>query len=454
MIIANAKLICFGEKNRILEDHAILIAKGKIDQIGPTNVIIGENQGEELFDASGQFVMPGNINAHGHFYSAFACGISVPGDQPISLPTILDKLWWPFDKALTEEDIRYSVWNGVIDAIKHGTTTLFDHHSSPNCIDGVLDLIAEIVEEAGLRSVLCFEVTDRDGPGRARAGIAENVRFIRRVSQQQTECRIAANFGIHAPMTVSESTLADCRSAVDNNTGFHLHTAEHEYDQICSMKMAGTRSVDRLQNHGILNSRTILAHAIHLDAREVNIVAQSGARISHQPRNNQNAADGVADIESFLRAGIPVCLGNDGLSNTMWREAESAYSLQKIKHRDGRRLSANDLIQIAITNNSNLASDYFPGGRVGVIEPGAHADLIFVNYHPAVPITSENFPSHYVFGLNESMITTTMVAGKILMKDRMFLNIDEERIKARSREIVPSFWKRYEELVPNRHVLG
>ena len=121
--------------------------------------------------------MPGNINAHGHYYSAFACGISIPGDAPISLPTILHKLWWPFDKALTAEDVRYSVWNGVIDAIKHGTTTMFDHHSSPNCIDGVLDLIAEVVEEAGLRSILCFEVTDRDGPERARAGIEENVRF-------------------------------------------------------------------------------------------------------------------------------------------------------------------------------------------------------------------------------------------------------------------------------------
>jgi putative selenium metabolism protein SsnA len=454
MIITNANVICFGEPNRILEDHAIYIADGKITKVGTTKSIIEEFHGEERIDASGQYVMPGNINAHGHFYSAFACGISIPGDQPISLPTILDKLWWPFDRALTEEDIRYSVWNGVIDAIKHGTTTIFDHHSSPNCIDGVLDLIAEVVEQSGLRSVLCFEVTDRDGPERSRAGIAENIRFIQKCDQQKSGSRIAANFGIHAPMTVSESTLYECRSAANERTGFHLHVGEHEYDQVCSMRIAGTRSVDRLVKHGILNKRTILAHAIHLNAHEVNQIAESGARISHQPRNNQNAADGVADIESYLYSGISVCLGNDGLSNTMWREAEAAYFLQKIKYRDGRRLSGKNLIQMAVNNNGQLATDYFPDARLGVIEPGAYADLIFVDYHPSTPLTAENFAGHFIFGLNESMITTTIIDGKILMKNRVLVNIDEEKIKYLSRKIVPDFWKRYEELVPNRPILG
>jgi len=455
MLISNARLITWGSPNQILDDHGLFIEDDKIKEIGPSSELIEKHPTAERLDAHGQYVMPGNINAHGHYYSAFACGISIPGDAPISLPTILHKLWWPFDKALTAEDVRYSVWNGVIDAIKHGTTTMFDHHSSPNCIDGVLDLIAEVVEEAGLRSILCFEVTDRDGPERARAGIEENVRFIRRCSHAKVAAgRVKANFGIHAPMTVSEATLAACREAMPEGTGYHLHVAEHEYCQFRSLAMAGTRSVDRLHNHHILGERTILAHAIHLDAREVNLIAESSSWVSHQPRNNQNAADGVAEIESYIRAGVRTCLGNDGLSNTMWREAEAAYFLQKIHHRDSRRLSGDQLVKMAIYNNAALASAYFPEAPLGLIEPGAYADLIFVDYHPATPMSVENLVGHLLFGFNESMIITTIVNGQVLMKDRLLLGLDEERIKARSREIVPAFWKRYEALVPGDYVLG
>lgn len=455
MLIINAHLITWGNPNQILENWAVYIDEGKITDIGPSSEFVTKYPDEKRLDAQGQYVMPGNINAHGHYYSAFAVGISIPGDAPITLPTILHKLWWPFDKALSEEDVRYSVLVGAIDAIKHGTTTLFDHHSSPNCIDGVLDVIADVIDESGLRSVLCLEVTDRDGSERARAGIAENARFVRRCSQEDLfEGRVAANFGIHAPMTVSEETLTACREAVPEGTGFHLHVAEHEYDQFRSMAMAGARSVDRLLAHGILGEKSILAHAIHLDAREVNLIAESNSWVSHQPRNNQNAADGIAEIESFLRTGVRVCLGNDGLSNTMWREAEAAYFLQKIKHRDSRRLPGDQLLQMAIYNNAALASAYFSKGRLGVIEPGAFADLIFVDYKPTTPMTVENIAGHFVFGFNESMITTTIVNGQVLMKNRKLTTLDENEIKAKTREIVPDFWNRYEKLVSNDHVLG
>jgi putative selenium metabolism protein SsnA len=455
MLITNAHLITWGVPNEILQDQALLISGKMIVEIGPSSQLERQYPNENQLDAAGQYVMPGNIDAHGHYYSAFAVGMSVPGEAPITLPTILQKLWWPFDKALGEEEVRYSGLIGAIDAIKHGTTTLFDHHSSPNCIDGVLDNIAEVIDSAGIRSVLCFEVTDRDGPERTQAGIAENSRFISRCSREQVaDGRVAANFGIHAPMTVSEDTLAQCRAAVPPGTGFHLHVGEHEYDQVRSLAMAGTRSVDRLDRHGILGDKTILAHAIHLDAQEVSLIADSNSWVSHQPRNNQNAADGIAEVESFLRVGVRVCLGNDGLSNTMWREAEAAYFLQKIKHRDGRRLPGDQLLQMAIYNNATLASTYYPGAPLGMIQPGAYADLIFVDYKPATPLTAENMAGHFVFGLNESMITTTIVAGKVLMKDRQLLTLDEDEIKAKSREIAPSLWARYEELVPRDHVLG
>jgi len=454
MLITNARLITWGTPNQVLDDHAVLVSGGLIAGTGPSKELASGHPEDEVLDAGGQVVMPGNINTHGHFYSALVRGMSVPGEQPFSLPTILQKLWWPFDKALREEEVRTSALVMLVDAVRHGTTTMFDHHSSPNCIEGVLDVIAEEVERAGVRAVLCFEVTDRDGPDRTRRGIEENVRFIRRCEESPPAGgRIGANFGIHAPMTASEETLAMVREAAPEDAGFHLHVAEHEYDEYRSLEMAGMRSVDRLHHHGLLNERTIAAHSIHLDAREIELLAESRTNVSHQPRNNMNAADGIADVESYLRAGVPVCIGNDGLSYTMWKEWEFAYVAQKIRYRDSRRLPGDRLIQMGVYNNAALASRYFDA-RVGVIEPGAAADLIFVDYRPPTPMTADNVAGHIVFGFDESMITSTMVGGTFLMRDRELLTLDEEAIAARAREIVPELWKRYEDLVPADHVLG
>jgi putative selenium metabolism protein SsnA len=455
MLIINANLITWGSPNQILEGQALRIEAGRIAEIGPSSKLEKAYPDLERLDARGQYVMPGNINTHAHFYGAFARGMTIPGEQPFNLPTILTKLWWPFDKAMREEDVRYSALVGLVDAIKHGTTLLFDHQSSPNFIDGALDVIAEAVEGAGVRSILCFEVTDRDGPERAQGGIAENVRFIQRCAEGEVaNGRIKANFGMHACMTINEETLAACRVAAPEGTGFHIHVAEHEYDEYRSLAMAGTRSVDRLYNHQMLNSNTIIAHAVHLDAREVELLAETGAWVSHQPRSNMNTGTGIAPVESYMRAGVGTCIGNDGLSNTMWKEWEFAYLAQKVKHRDARRMPGDRLIKMAVYNNAALAARYFDAAPIGVIETGAYADLIFVDYYPTTPMSADNLPWHIVFGFEESMITTTIVDGRVLMQDRRLLMLDEEAITAKAREIVPDFWNRYETLVPPDQVLG
>ena len=455
MLITNGTVVTWGRPNQILDGYGLLIEDGRIGAIGPSAELESRHGAAVRLDARGQYILPGNICAHGHFYSAFAVGMNVPHDPPITLPTILDRLWWPYDRALGEKEVRLAVEVGMVDAIKNGTTTYFDHHSSPNCIDGVLDLIASVVSDAGLRAVLCFEVTDRDGRQRARAGIAENARFVDRCSGGPIGGgRIAANFGIHAPMTVSDDTLAACRESVPAGVGFHVHVGEHEYDQYRSLAESGTRSVDRLFNHGMLGDRSIMAHAIHLDAREIMLLADTGTASSHQPRNNMNVGDGIAAVESQMRAGVRVCLGNDGLAPTMWREAEAAYFLQKIAHRDGRRLPADQLLEMAIYNNAALASLYFPDAAVGTVAEGAAADLILVDYHPATPMTPANIGGHLVFAMNESMITTTIVAGEVLMRDRELLTVDEQEVKARCREAAPAFWERYEAGVPDEPILG
>jgi cytosine/adenosine deaminase-related metal-dependent hydrolase len=185
-------------------------------------------------------------------------------------------------------------------------------------------------------------------------------------------------------------------------------------------------------------------HAVHIDAREVQLLAESGTWVTHQPRSNMNNGVGIGPVESYLRAGIRVCLGNDGFSNAMWEEWKTAYLVHKLWNRDPRRMGGYDVTRMAVYNNAALANMFFPAAPIGVIVPGAQADLILVDYHPFTECTAGNLPWHIIFGFHESMITATMVNGKWLMKDRKLLTIDEEAVAARGRELSAVAWKRYE----------
>ena len=204
------------------------------------------------------------------------------------------------------DDVKYSALVCLVDAVKHGTTTLIDHHASPNAIDGSLDVIADAVNQAGLRAVLCYEVTDRDGLDKSKAGIAENVRFIKSKSAiSHQPSAIAATFGLHASLTLSDKTLEECRKAHDG--GFHIHVAEHEVDEYDSLKKSGTRVVDRLNKFGILGQRTIAAHCVHIDHREAQLLRETNTWVTHQPRSNMNNAVGAArSIRCCAQASMSV----------------------------------------------------------------------------------------------------------------------------------------------------
>ena len=450
MLITNGKIITWTEPNEIFEGQAIRIKDDRIVEIASQAKLISEYPELEIVDARGQYVMPGNICAHTHFYGAFARGMAIPGPAPKDFPEILEKLWWPLDKSLNMGDVRASAEVMLVDAIKHGTTTLFDHHASPNAIDGSLDEIADVVEKSGLRSVLCYEVTDRDGEEKAQAGINENVRFQKRLdAAEQLKDRVAGTFGLHASLTLSDQTLASCRSAVPAGEGFHIHVAEHEADEYDSLSKSGMRVVDRLARHEILGPKTIVAHVVHIDIKEAQALAESGTWATHQPRSNMNNGVGVAPIEDLLRAGIKVGIGTDGFSHTMWDEWKAAYLLHKVWNRDPRRFSGLDAVQLGVYNNSALAKQFFPQAEIGRLMPGAFADIIFIDYHPHTPLTGGNLPWHIIFGFNESMVTTTIVAGKILMQDRKIITLDEEAIASNARRRAPEVWARYTTFVPN-----
>jgi len=451
MLITGGTLITLGDHNQVIEDGALLIEGDVIADIGSSAELEARYPDVERLDAAGQIVMPGNICAHTHFYGAFARGMGIPGEAPRHFVEILEKLWWRLDRALDEEGIRYSALVCLVDAIRHGTTTLIDHHASPNCIDGSLDIIAAEVLRSGLRASLCYEVTDRNGPEGAKAGIRENARFLREVANHRAQGapswdRLGASFGLHAAFTVSDETLEACMAALDGlESGFHLHVAEGRADQDHSLARYGTRVVDRLEARGVLGERTIAVHCVHVDAHEIHIFRRTGTKVTHQPRSNMNNAVGIGDVLGMMRHGVTVGLGNDGFSNNMFTEMKTAYLVHKLCHRDPRVMGADQVVQMAFANNARIANLFFPK-PIGELSVGAYADIILLDYRPYTPLTAGNFPWHLIFGMGGSHVATTICAGQILMKDRQLLTLDEEAIAARARELAPAIWARFEEL--------
>ncbi len=447
MIIKNAKVITCDDQRRILPESTIIIGlDGIIESIVENkSAELIQTDDHEIFDAHGQYLMPSSICAHTHFYGAFSRGMYIPGEAPDAFPAILEKLWWKLDKSLDEKANYYSALVCIIDAIKHGTTTLIDHHASPNAIPGSLDIIAKAVEESGIRASLCYEVTDRDGDTKMMQGMEENLRFFNKLKERKTNL-LSSMFGLHASLTLSDTTLKKARESCPQDSGFHIHAAEHVIDEYDSQRKSGKRVIQRLDDFGILGEKTIVAHGVHIDAKEIELLANSRTWLSHQPRSNMNNAVGLPPVESMMNAGIKVCLGNDGFSNSMWQEWDTAYLAHKLINLDPRRMSADLIYQMAIVNNRELLKILFNGLETGIIKKGAMADLLLIDYKPFTDLNADNLPWHIVFGFRESMITSTIVNGKFIMKDRVLTTLDEDTIILEASKISASVWKKYQRL--------
>ncbi len=451
MLITNGTVLTFGKEKRIIPGGAVYYEDDAIVAVGPTSDLQAKYPQAEKLDAAGKLIMPGSVCAHTHFYGAFARGMAIPGAAPANFMEILEKLWWKIDLALTLEDCQASAEVCLVDAIRHGTTTLIDHHASPKAIDGSLDVLAEAVLQSGLRASLCYEVTDRNGPAGTAAGIAENVRWLKKVrtlrAQNHPDAdRLGASFGLHAAFTVSDRTLEQCLSAASGlDTGFHIHLAEDKADEQYSLQHYNMRVAERLEDRGILGPKTLVAHGVHLDAFEMNALKLSKTKLSHQPRSNMNNGVGVAPVETMLKKGITVGLGNDGFSNNMFTEMAVAYLLHKSHQDDPRAMPADTVMELAYNNNAKIADIFFPK-PVAALQPGAYADIILLDYHPFTWMTDGNYPWHIIFGVDGSRVTHTIAAGKLLMKDRELLTMDEEAIAARARELSDKVWNRVAEL--------
>ena len=360
-----------------------------------------------------------------------------------SCVSILENLWWRLDRALTLEDCEVSALVACLNAVRHGTTTLIDHHASPHAVRGSLAVIAKAAKRSGLRACLCYEVSDRDGEAIARSGLDENAEFIRQ-SRKNDDEQIRALFGLHASFTLSDRTLSDAAAlGKELQTGFHIHVAEAEADQQETLKLSGMRVVERLEKFGILGEQTIAAHCVHVSEMELEILAATRSTVVHNPQSNLNNAVGIADLVAMDRHGVSVGLGTDAMTVNMFEELRAALWSQHLRQQNASAGFA-VVTSALFRTNPRLARSLW-GMPLGQLSEGAPADIILVPYRSPTPLNAETVLGHLVFGLSQEAVDTTIVGGRVLMEHRTLqLDIDEERLSARARELSASVWKRFE----------
>src|ERR1035437_1111048 len=352
LLIENGTVLTGGKAAAVLPNHSVLIEDGCITQVAPKNCF--KRCAARRIDASRKVVAPGFINAHTHFYSTFARGLT--RTKPAgNFVDVLKNLWWRLDSALTTEDCYYSALIALLDAIRHGTTTLIDHHASPHAVRGSLSAIEKAVKQTGLRACLCYELSDRDGARISKEGLEENVAFIRRCQRAEgrnqkfkvqgsrfevqgsppilpSPPRLSALFGLHAAFTLKDATLEKAAAlGQELGTGFHIHVAEAESDQQYSQQKHRQRVVERLDKFGILGPRSIAAHCLHVNRRELDILSQTQTAVVHNPQSNLNNAVGIADVVAMTKRNVLVGLGTDAMTTNMLEELRAAVWAQHLR---------------------------------------------------------------------------------------------------------------------------
>lgn len=409
----------------LVESRTLAVAGGRI---------AAKVSGAKPVDVSGCLVLPGNVCAHHHLYSALARGMPGPKDPPRNFPEILQRIWWRLDRALDPDTIRLSALLGAVEAAKAGTTSIVDHHASPEAIDGSLDAVADAMADAGMRGIVCYEVTDRHGEARGRAGIAENARFLR----DNRRPLIRGMMGAHASFTIGPGTLdglvAEARSV---KAPIHIHLAEDRSDEDDSLQKYHVRTAQRLAQAGALGAGDLVAHGVHLDDDEQHLVTGSGAWVAHNPRSNMNNGVGYAPV---LRLGARVALGTDGIDGDMFAETRACY----LKAREASWQAGPGFAMERLMAGAVLVGSVFNEPQLGTLAEGAPADLIVFEYGVPTPVSAANVPGHFVFGLTAAGVRDVMIEGTWVVRNRRHQLVDEEELAARCREAAPKLWTRME----------
>lgn len=445
LLVANARIVYPAAEGFVIDQGWLLARDGLIAGLGtgPAPSEDPQRSGDRVeVDAQGMTLLPGLLNTHMHLYSMYSRGIST-GRMSHGFLDILQDLWWRLDRSLLKDACWMSAAFSGMDSLRCGTTTIIDHHASPNYVTGSLSALSDALSQIGLRHVLSYEITDRNGPDGTRAGIEENVRFFDEV--HDIRGLASAMVGLHASFTISDETLADLRKAVGSRSvGYHVHVAEGAIDEADSLKKYGKRIINRLGEAGLLGPLSIAVHCVGIDESERRLLSASGTPVAVNTMSNMNNAVGLPAVREMLNAGIKVGIGTDGYTANMFEEFRNTLVGMRHRYEDPAAFWP-EVQRAQIETNADIVSRLV-GQQVGRLEQGAVADFILVDYTSPTPMTPANAFGHMFFGMSSDLVDTVVVQGKVAVRGHEVLGVDRKNLERESLKVAKSVWEAFDRL--------
>jgi len=377
-------------------------------------------QGYQRIDGTGKYAIKSFVNAHHHAYSALAPGMPLPEEAPQNFLEILEKIWWKLDKALTKEMVEISAATTAINSAKNGVSFVIDHHASPFSISGSLSDMAKQFEKIGLNHLLCYEISDRDGEAIRDEGLEETENYLK--SHQGL-------VGLHAAFTLSDDSLEKAQKLAEKyQSGVHIHVAEDAYDQEFNLEKYDKRVIDRLAGFGLLNfDKTILAHCIYIDKNERKRIADSKAWVVQNPESNMNNQVGFFNSDQLENKSM---LGTDGMHSNMIRSTQSAFFAGLGK----------DNIDIPMAYNRLRNAHHYLNANN--FNGDSENNLSIFEFNAPTPLSQSNFFGHFFYAFENRQIDSLIVNGKLVMKNKVVLNVDEPLLMKEAQKLAQALWKK------------
>ncbi|MEP6570309.1 MAG: amidohydrolase [Acidobacteriota bacterium] len=424
LLVLNGTLVTMDDDRRIIQDAGIAVEHGRIVAVGSSTDIIRMYSAPERVDATGKLIIPGLINGHTHVPMTLFRGLA----DDLDLQEWLTKYIFPAEaRNVTEDFVRAGTRLGLAEMIRGGTTTYCDMYYFE-------DAIADETSKAGVRGVLGETVIDF--PVADNKTNAEAMAYVERFVQKwKGNDLIVPAVAPHAPYTVSEEHLKAIRAFSDRTGALvvtHISETKREVDE--SLKAHGASPIDYLSRIGFLSDHVIAAHVVWPSDGELQILKRAGVGVVHNPQSNMKLASGVAPVPKMLATGLQVGLGTDGAASnndlSMWEEMDTAAKLHKLISGDPKVMTAEQAFELATISGARALH---MEKEIGSIEKGKRADLVLVNRDALNQIPLYNVYSDLVYATKASDVETVIINGRVVMRDRRLLTLNEAAIKEGAR---------------------
>jgi 5-methylthioadenosine/S-adenosylhomocysteine deaminase len=420
LLVLGGTIVTMDQTRRVIDDGGIAVTGGRIVAIGPRNEIEHEYTSRQKINATGKVITPGLINGHTHVPMVLFRGLA----DDLDLQEWLTKYIFPAEaKNVTEEFVRVGARLGLAEMIRGGTTTYCDMYYFE-------DAIADETAKAGVRGVLGETIIDF--PVVDNKTNEEGMAYVEKfVSRWKAHELIIPAIAPHAPYTVSEQHLRAAR-AFSDRTGVPIviHIAETKKEVDDSVKAKGASPVAYLEQIGFLNERVIAAHVVWPQGTDTAILQRRGVGVVHNPQSNMKLAAGVAPVPKMIADNVLVGLGTDGAASNndlnMWEEMDTVAKLHKVFSGDPKVISAQQAFELATIRG---AQALHLDKEIGSLETGKRADLLVIDRDTLNQIPIYNVYSDLVYATKASDVETVIINGRIVMRNRRLLTLNETTVK-------------------------